>query len=290
MARIRWISIFWPLLAMSTARAGWVDDVGLELRFDDNLPRGQLQRDIKSDTAVVASAATGVGYQITDNGRLSLTLSLSASAYRRYSGLNNANAGVEVAYHHRFGLGPLAPDLRAAASAVRLEYRDHWRDGWLYSAQLGMEKRITERLGLSATYQIEQRESDDIAVRLVPTIAADVHDVFSRNFIFAGDYTLSPEYVISAAYTIRDGEVVSTTLRNFPIFLASSAIADDPVFGTERYAYKMKAITRGISLGLSRLIASHASFTVGYEYLDSRAKGGIDYQANIVRATYLHQF
>ena len=98
------------------------------------------------------------------------------------------------------------------------------------------------------------------------------------------------DYVLSASYTLRDGDIVSTTLRNKPIFLASSAIALDPVFGPDQYAYTMQARTRGLSLGVTRVIGGQGSFTLGYERLDSRAEGGIDYQSNLVRATYLHQF
>ncbi|HJV28166.1 MAG TPA: hypothetical protein VJ673_20995 [Aromatoleum sp.] len=290
MTGIRWT--FVPLLtcAACVAQAGWLDETELELRFDDNLPRGQLKRDIKSDMAVAVTAEGGHGYQVTDNGRLTLTMTLSATGYRQYSGLDHVDAGVGVAYRHKFGLGPLAPEARASISATRLEYRHDGRDGWLYSAQLGVGKRLTERLGLTATYEFERRKSDYVLDRLLPTVPADVFDLTSRNFTLGGDYTLSSDYVLSAAYTIRNGDVVSTTMRNLPIFLVSSAIAEDPVFGGDRYAYKMKAITRGASLGVSRLINDRSSFTVGYEYIDSRAEGGVDYQANIVRAIYLHQF
>ncbi|NMG76602.1 hypothetical protein [Aromatoleum diolicum] len=286
----KWVLPFvWGLHALD-ASAGWLDEVGLELRFDDNLTRAQLDRDIKSDTALVVSAAAGTGYQLTDNGRLSLTLTLSGSAYQRYEGLNNLNAGLELAYRWKFGLGPYVPELRLSGSATRLDYRDAPRDGWLYLGEIAIAKRLSDRSGIRMSYRVEQRESDTVADRLRPAIAADVFDLTSQNLSFGGDYAIHPEYVFSAAYTIRDGDIVSTTRRNLPVFLASSAIAADPVFGSGRFAYKMKAITRSLSLGVSRVVGGQASFTLGYEYLDSRAKGGIDYEANLVRATYLYQF
>jgi hypothetical protein len=204
--------------------------------------------------------------------------------------LNNLTAGLELAYRWKFGLGPYVPEMRLSGSATRLEYRDAPRDGWLYLGELAFAKRVSQRLGLRMAYQVEQRESDMVADRLLPTIAADVFDLASRNLIFSGDYSLNPQYVLSAAYTIREGDIVSTTLRNLPVFLASSAIAADPVFGSERFAYKMDALTRGLSLGVSRVIGGQASFTLGYEHLDSRAEGGIDYEANLVRVTYLYRF
>jgi len=272
------------------ACAGWLDEVGLELRFDDNLTRAQLARDIKSDAALVLSAAAGTGYQLTDNGRLSLSFTLAGAAYQRYQGLDNISAGLGLAYRWKFGLGPYVPELRLSGSATRLDYRDAARDGWLYVGEVGIAKRLSDRAGFRMAYQVEHRKSDQVAARLRPAIPADVFDLTSHNLSVGGDYSLAPDYVLSAAYTLRDGDVVSTTLRNLPIFLVSSAIAADPVFGPDRFAYKLKALTRGLSLGVSRVVGRQASFSLGYEHLDSRAEGGIDYQSNLVRATYLYQF
>jgi hypothetical protein len=290
---MRLLKLILPLvcgLHAADAAAGWLDEAGLELRFDDNLTRAQLDRDIKSDTALLVSAAAGTGYQLTDNGRLALSFTLSGAAYQRYRGLDNVNAGLGLTYRWKLGLGPYVPELRFSGSATRLDYRDAARDGWLYVAEIGIAKRLSDRAGLRMAYQVEQRKSDTVADRVLPAIAADVFDLKSRNVTLGGDYSIDPEYVLSAAYTVRDGDIVSTTLRNLPIFLVSDAIAADTVFGPDRFAYKLKAVTRGVSLGVSRLIGGQASFSLGYEHLDSHAAGGINYGASLVRATYLYQF
>ena len=293
MKKWKWVlPLVWGLHA-ADACAGLLDEVGIDLRFDDNITRAQLERDIKSDMALVVSAATGTGYRLTDNSKLALTLALSGSAYRRYNGLDNLNAGLELAYRWKPGLGPYVPEFHLSGAATRLEYSDAARDGWLYAGEIGIAKRLSDRAGLRLAYQVEQRKSDSVGARLAglpPQIGADVFDLTSRNLSLGGDYSLSPDYVLTAGYTLRDGDIVSTTLRNFPVFLASSAIAADPVFGPARYAYKMTALTRGLSLGLSRVIGGQASVTLGYEHLSSRADGGIDYQSNLIHAIYLHQF
>jgi hypothetical protein len=272
------------------AHAGWIDDAGIELRFDDNLTRAQLEHDIMSDAALLVSGSGGSAMQLSENGRLLLTLALSGSAYRRYHGLDHLGAGLALAYRWKSGLGPYAPELRLSGASTRLDYRDAGRDSWLYLAEIGLAKRLSQRLGMRVAYQVEQRKSDTVGSRVVPRIAANVFDLKSRNLNASADYSPHPHYVLSAAFTLRDGDIVSTTLRNFPIFRASSAIALDPVFGPNRYAYTMQARTRGLSLGVSRVLGSHASFTLGYEYVDSRVDGGIDYSGNLVRASYLYQF
>lgn len=290
MTKWKWLLPLVSGLYGANACAGWIDEVGIELRHDDNITRAQLDRDIKRDTALVVSAASATRYQLTDNSKVSLTAALSGAAYRRYDGLDNLNAGLALAYHWKPGLGPYVPEVRVSATATRLEFRDAARDGWLYGAEVGITKRLSDRAGLQMVYQVEQRRSDNVGPRLVPTIAANVFDLDSRSVRIGGNYSLSADYVLAGAYTLRDGDIVSTTLRNLPIFLASSAIAMDPVFGPDPVAYTMQALTRGLSLGVSRLIGAQASFTLGYEHLNSRANGGISYRANLVRAVYLHQY
>lgn len=295
MTRWKWVvPVLFGLHAVD-ACAGWFDDVGVELRFDDNLTRAQLDEDIKSDIALMVSTSASTGYQVTDNSKLSLALALSGSAYQRFHGLNNLNAGLDLTYRWKFGLGPYVPELHLSGGATRLQYQDAMRNGWLYVGEIGISKRLSDRAGLRMAYQAEKRKSDTVAAPIVlppflPSLAADVFDLTSHNLSFGGDYAFHPDYVLSAAYTIRKGDIVSTTLRNIPILLASSALAEDFVFGPERYAYTMQARTRGVSLGISRVIGRQASGTLGYEHLESRTEGGFDYKSNLIRLTYLYQF
>ena len=270
--------------------ASWLDQAGLELRFDSNISRGELGRDRKPDTALIASASGGAGYQLTDNGRLSMTYTLSGSAYHRFEGLSNLKAGLELAYRWKFGLGPYTPSLRMGVSASRLEFRDNARDGWQFGWQLTFAKRLSERLGMQLEYGQLKRIADHTDPRLLPTMPADVFDLFSRRLGVSGDYLLTPHYVLAAGFTLHRGDIVSTTLRNLPVFLASKAIALDEVFGPERFAYTMSAATRQLNLAVSRLVGGQASLTLAYEHLSSHAEGGIDYRSNLMSATYLHQF
>lgn len=284
-----------PVIALilalhANAWAGWLDEAGLELRHDNNLSRAQLAQDIKGDNAWLFSTAGGTAYQLADGSRIKLAVTLTGSDYQRYDGLDNLNLGLQLAYIRKFGLGPYVPELHLSLSANRLDYRDALRDGWLSAGEIEIIKRLSERARVKLEYVVEQRKSDRLGTRVLPEIGADVYDLTSRNLTVGGEYSLHPQYVLSATYSRRDGDIVSTTLRNLPVFLASSAIAADPVFGPERYAYKMKALTRGLTLGVSRIIGAQASLTLGFEHLDSRGPDGIDYTSNLVRATYLHQF
>lgn len=277
-------------LVAAGAAADGLDQVGVEFSYDDNLTRAQLARDIKSDSALAVSAAGGPRFQITGRDSLALTASLAATAYGHYRDLDNVSAGLALTYRRKLGLGPYVPQLSLSGSATRLEYRSDLRDGWLYGVEAEASRRFSERLALRAAYRYEQRDADRTPARLLAFIPADVFDLKSRSLGVSGDFTVLPRYVLSLGYTVHKGDIVSTTQRNLPIFLASSAIAPDPVFGGNTYAYKMQALTRAVSLGLSREMGRQASLSLGWEHRDSHAEGGIDYRSNLVRATYLYGF
>lgn len=272
------------------APAAPFDQAGVEIVHDDNLTRAQLGRDIKVDTAIVLSASGGPRFQLTDHGSLSLKGTLAGSKYAHYDGLDNVQAGLALAYRRKFGLGPYVPQAGLTVSATRLDHRQGLRDGWLYAAEADVAKRLSDRWALRVFARRERREADDTPDRVVPFIRANVFDLSSNSWGLAADFIPASGYVLSAGYTWHQGDIVSTTKRNFPIFLASSAIAPDPVFGHDTYAYTMPARTGVLSLGVSREIGRQATLSLGYEYRDSRARGGIDYSGNVFRATYLYGF
>lgn len=294
MTRLSGLSAMTMVMVLATyalnANAALFDQAEIELRHDDNLTKAKMTRDVKDDIAITASASSSKAYQLTEQGRLNWTAKLAGAVYRRYQGLNNLDAGLDLTYRYKFGLGATVPELHASASATRLEYQDSARTGWLYASEVGFAQRLTARAGVQLTYQIEQRRADNAGTRVRPTIPANVFDLNSHNVILGGDYALTPEYVLAAAYGYRSGDIVSTTLRNLPIFRVSSAIAADPVFGPGQVAYTLKALTQSVNVGLSRILNDQASVTLGYEHLYSRAAGGIDYRSNLIRLTYLHQF
>ncbi|AYH43064.1 hypothetical protein [Azoarcus sp. DN11] len=277
-------------LCATQASANPLDELGVELVYDDNLTRAQLARDIKGDLALAVSGEAGPRFQLTDYDSLSVKASVAGTKYRHYDGLDNLNAALALTYRRKFGLGPYVPQVALTGSAARLEYDSRLRDGWLYAAEAEASKRVSDRLVLRTFVRSERRESDHVPERVVPFIRANVFDLGSRSLGIGADFACAPRYLVSVGYTWHHGEIVSTTQRNLPIFLASSAIAADPVFGSDTFAYTMRAQTGVASIGVSREIGRQATFAIGYEYRSSHADGGIDYSGSLFRATYLYGF
>ena len=84
--------------------------------------------------------------------------------------------------------------------------------------------------------------------------------------------------------------MVSTAAPNDAILAVANASTPDPAFGSGHFAYQMDGQTHTVALDLSYSVSDSASLNLGIEHQDTAGSGGIDYDANIVRATTLMAF
>jgi hypothetical protein len=276
-------------LYSSIAAGEQILDLQAGLLYDSNLSRAQLERDIKSDTAALASLQWGQFIPVADGLAITAGVDVRTEIYGRYSGLDNVNFGGWLSVRRKIGLGALAPWISAHASAGRLEYRNSIRDGWRYSVGVSAGKRITERLNLRADYWYEARTADR-EEPVVASISGAVFDLEGHNVGIAGDYALTDRLTIFAGYTVREGDVASSTQRNRAIFRNSTAITRDPVFGDNVFGYRINATTHAGRLGLSCGLGDANSLNFAVERWVSRGEGGLDYYNTLVGASYVHSF
>jgi hypothetical protein len=74
------------------------------------------------------------------------------------------------------------------------------------------------------------------------------------------------------------------------IYYASRALAEDPAFGPEAYAYKLPGTTWGARLGVSYSTTEHSLLGAAFERFDTHADGGNDYTKTIVEITWDYRF
>ena len=77
---------------------------------------------------------------------------------------------------------------------------------------------------------------------------------------------------------MRRGDVVSTTRINLPIFLASDAIAADPAFGSEFFAYRLRGTTSTATVNLSWALSDRSSLNLTYADARTKAYDDLDYR------------
>jgi hypothetical protein len=101
---------------------------------------------------------------------------------------------------------------------------------------------------------------------------------------------LTERALLKASAGARQGDVVSSTRRNFQIFVESAAIANDPAFGPDFIAYRLSgARTRIYTVGVSWALGRRASIDGELLRHETKARGGLDYDGNIYSISLVYR-
>ena len=262
--------------AAGPARAEWFYDVRAGVLYDDNLTRAQRAADVRGDGA--ATLAATAGWFVAPSGADGITLSLDASseAYARFHGLNSIAIGAGASYRHKFGLGYAAPWASIAISAAHDDYRGDIRDGNRLEARFEFGRRLSEDFDASAGVASDRRlASNDRPV--VPGISGKAFDLRGQAIFARAAYDISDRLQIGGRVSVRRGDVESTTRQNLDIFLASDAIAADPAFGSDFYAYRLRGTTKAVSANLSWALSNRSSLNFSYAVTRTDAYDDLNY-------------
>jgi hypothetical protein len=272
------------------ARSDWAVGADARVRHDNNVGNAQLSSDIVADSIVDARLSAyrlfpfGDGYGLTVGG------DLSGEVYHEIKGLNNASLDASFALRKKWGLGALVPWVRVGAAVARSNYRDSYRDSWDYRATLASGRRIAERWNLWGEFTWENRAAS-AGPEEVPGWSSDAFSQISRSVAANLEYSLSQSVFLSLGLSGRRGDVVSTTLGpNAMAYYASAAIAADPAFGPNAYAYRLTGTTRGAQVGINYSATTHSLLGAGFERFDTHADGGNNYTKSIVQITWNYDF
>ena len=271
------------------ARADWLADADAGLVHDSNLGNAELKRDIRSDTALAASVSAGHFVQLSRTLSLTLTADVKGEAYQHFGGMSNLAFGPTLSLRDKFGVGTTVPWVRLSGAAARLEFEDEVRDGWRYGVSLAAGQRIAARWDLSAEYSYERRTGDQ-ALRVLPTLSGSVFDLSSRSVRADVRYSIDDRTMVFASYAWRHGDVVSTSTPNAKIFRASSALTRDPTFGSNAFAYRLDAVSRIASVGISQALSDRSALNVSFQRQVTHAESDNNYLKSVFAASYSHSF
>jgi hypothetical protein len=266
----------------------WTLGGGASIRHDSNVGNAEPYDDIVGDTIVGArlSAAQlfplGTAYSLTFGG------DLAGEVYRHITGLNDASADASMVLKHKWGLGAYAPWATLGLSAGRTSYDDSYRNTWDYHAALAAGRRI-ERWSFWGEYAFDHRAAR-AQEEEVPDISGDAFTTTGRTLSAHAEYSLSERIFLTLALSARHGDVVSTTEENDRVYEASRAIAEDPAFGDEYYAYKITGNTYGVTAGVEVALSPHNALRLGFSRFETHADGGNDYIKSIPEITWSFSF
>ena len=261
---------------------------GAELRYvyDDNLTLATAAADRLGDSFLRARAYAGQFLVPGRDDTVSLTAGAQAYGYARYPLLDQLSLEAGASWRHKFGLGFAAPWLSLSVDAGHDDLRDDIRDSDRLEVSLVAGARLSERFDVSGGVAYDRRlaRHDEPAV---PGISGALYDLLGNSAFVRAGYSPTPRLLFDAGLAVRRGDVVSTTPASLPIFLASSAIAEDPAFGPDRYGYRLRGTTSSASLAMSYAIGDHAALNLQYTYASTRAAAGLDYRDSIVSASWV---
>jgi hypothetical protein len=271
------------------ARSDWTLGAEAGVRHDNNVGNAQSSSDIVGDSTINARLSIfqlfpmGESYSVTVGGEL------NGEAFRKLTGLNNGSFDGTLALKKKWGLGAFAPWARAGVSVGRSSYDDSYRNAWHYRATLASGRRVDERWNLWAEYAFDRRAASPRGEE-VPGLSGDAFSQDSHNLAANVEYSLNDRTSLALGLLARHGDVVSTTGGSAKIYYASRALADDPAFGPDAYAYKLTGTTYGYRVGIDYAPTPHSLLGCGFERLDTHADGGNRYTKSVPEITWNYRF
>jgi hypothetical protein len=276
-------------LAWSAAPAQTFD-AAIEIAHDSNVTRAQLQDDIRADTYAGAHAGWTWHARATDFDGIDAGIALRGAQYARFTRLSYAALDGTLSWQRKLGVGLTEPWIAAGATASVENYREDVRDGERIELRIEAGRRWSEALDTSAGYVYDRRYARHHMPPLVPGIDGTVWNLKGNGGFARMGYALSEQWQADLGYAVRRGDVVSTTHRNLPIFLASDAIGISTAFGPDFFDYRLRGTTQTGAGILSYALGDRASLNFTYAYALTRATQDLEYRSHLVSASWAYRY
>lgn len=279
--------------AVSKAEMEWVLDGEATLTHDSNVSRAERERDILSDESMLANAALVMHLEPTFKTSLNFRGFAEGEAYREITTLNRATLGGQVMGRWQPVVGFRAPVYQLSLTTQIDDYGVDQRDSLVYSVQLFASQHVNDSVLLAYGIEGVQRHSD-----------GTVFDTRHIRLFLNADFELTDDLSAYAAYSYLHGDTFSSAQLSFcsgasandifGLIQASDALESDEAFNEEFcgswLAYRLKADTHALTLGLNKAFSHKLSADLSVQGADVNAKGDNNYQRMLVRFGLLARF
>ena len=263
----------------TAARADWIRDFSLGGSYNDNISNSQRSADVRSACGYAAAARVGKFSQLSEALRFTFTLDLAAQLWTEYADLSNFETGCTAALRWRFGLGAMAPFLRAEVSAHYATFGQDLQDGGRYRGAITLGKRLTERLEVQAAFLLDSAQAE-----------SQVFDQKGIGFALRAAFDLTGRTQLTLDYTYRHGDVISYAVPPRPdiVALANDRVAVG-IFGRPYVAYNIDATTQGFALGLNQALTGTLGCSLRYERWET-SRSFLQYTNNVFIVSFRLSF
>jgi hypothetical protein len=273
----------------NAARSDWTLATEAGVRHDSNVGNAQSYSEIVADTVTAVRVSVFQPFLLGEDYTVTVGGDLGGESFHHLDGLSNASLQGVFALKRKWGLGAFAPWARIGASAGRTDYDDGYRNAWIYRATLASGRRIDARWNLWADYAYERRAANP-QEEVVPGLSGDAFSQDSHTLAVNLECTLSERFVFTLRVSGRHGDVVSTTEPNAKAYVSAKALAEDPAFGDEDYAYRLVGTTFAFRAGINYSPTVHTLLGFGFSHLETHADGDNRYMKSIPEITWDYQF
>ena len=175
---------------------------------------------------------------------------------------------------------PPTPWVSVTVNAAHDDYRGDIRDSDRLEAGVEFGGRLGTDFDASFGVASDRRwaRNDD---PVVPGISGKVFDLRGQSAFARAAYDVTERLQVGGRLSVRRGDVESTTRPNLDIFLASAAIAADPTFGSDFFAYRMRGTTRTASLNASWALSDRSSLNFGYAVASTASYDDLNYLSRV---------
>jgi len=289
-ARIALSALFLFAAFGTPAQAEWLLDITAGATYDSNLTHAADTPDVRRDFAATFDASAGQFFAMTGNDGVTLTANARGESYVRYRGLDLAAIGASAVYRHKFGLGWSAPWAALTANGSYDRYRSELRDGARFDVRAEVGRRFTESVDALVGMAYDRRYARNGDPE-VPGIPGNVFALIGQSAYFQAGYAISERWLFSVNGAIRRGDVESTSQQGAAVFLASSAIAEDPAFHDSRlYAYRLRGTTTTLGATLSLALNERSSLDLRYSYASTRSPQDLEYRSHNADLLFAYHF
>ena len=275
----------------AVAHAEWLFDADAGARYESNVTRAQEQADIRGDAAATLFASAGYFFALSGADGLTIAINAANETWYRFQGLNLISIGGAASYKHKFGLGYAAPWISLAVSGSHDDYRSAIRDSNRLEARAELGQRFSEAFDASfgAVYDRRFARNDQ---PVVPDISGKVFDLRGKSAFVRAGYALNEQLQAGVHLAVRRGDVVSTTRQHLDIFLESDAIAADPAFGDDFFAYRLSgtSTTQTAAVTLSWALSDRSSLNFRYADERTNAYEGLNYRGRIAALSFAFSY
>lgn len=284
------------LLVLAAGNAGaaeWVIDSEATATHDSNVSRAERERDILSDQSLLVAAGLSALFEPSFSTALNVRAFVEGEAWREIDTLNRATAGGQVSGRWAPGQGYRAPVLQLMLTLQADDYDVRQRDSLVYAAQLSASQRVNDRIRVSYGLEATERRSE-----------GTVFDGTQGRVFVNGDFELDRHWSAYTGYSHLRGDTFSSAQLSFcngapavdifGLISASEALESDKAFNEtfcgSWIAYRLKAQTHVLTLGLNRAFGHHLSADFSVQGVQVNGQGDNDYQRVLVRAGLLARF